>query len=193
MGLASSMGLGIALAKPERQVVVFDGDLDDYARWPKLQYAANDAQAIVITGNDKAFSGGADVKEFGTPNAARPRPAKRHLPRIYNVSFSEIGEAQRQAGRRCGGDEQVVAPRIEAALEDVGALSHQAKLWFAELLRDGVIADFDADSLPALWAAAMFSQSPRPTEIKRVLQVCTQVSAVGGHTKMFSQNFSRSR
>jgi sulfopyruvate decarboxylase subunit beta len=26
MGLASSMGLGIALAKPERQVVVFDGD-----------------------------------------------------------------------------------------------------------------------------------------------------------------------
>ena len=30
-----------------------------------------DAQAIVITGNDKAFSGGADVKEFGTPNAAR--------------------------------------------------------------------------------------------------------------------------
>src|SRR5881628_1854927 len=26
MGLASSMGLGIALSKPERQVVVFDGD-----------------------------------------------------------------------------------------------------------------------------------------------------------------------
>ncbi|NKE68812.1 3-hydroxyacyl-CoA dehydrogenase [Ramlibacter sp. RBP-2] len=30
-----------------------------------------DAKAIVITGDDKAFSGGADVKEFGTPNAAR--------------------------------------------------------------------------------------------------------------------------
>ena len=26
MGLASSMGLGIALVKPERQVIVFDGD-----------------------------------------------------------------------------------------------------------------------------------------------------------------------
>src|SRR5256885_387728 len=26
MGLASSMGLGIALARPERQVIVFDGD-----------------------------------------------------------------------------------------------------------------------------------------------------------------------
>ncbi len=38
--------------------------------------ADSDAQAIVITGNDKAFSGGADVKEFGTPNAARePRLA----------------------------------------------------------------------------------------------------------------------
>jgi len=28
---------------------------------------------------------------------------------------------------------------------------------------------------------------PRPTEIKRILQVCTQVSAVGGHTKMLCQ------
>jgi 3-hydroxyacyl-CoA dehydrogenase len=38
--------------------------------------ADQDAKAIVITGNDRAFSGGADVKEFGTPNAARePRLA----------------------------------------------------------------------------------------------------------------------
>src|SRR5262245_42675596 len=28
---------------------------------------------------------------------------------------------------------------------------------------------------------------PRPTEFKRILQVCTQVSAVGGHTKMLCQ------
>jgi 3-hydroxyacyl-CoA dehydrogenase len=28
-------------------------------------------QAIVVTGSERAFSGGADVKEFGTPNAAR--------------------------------------------------------------------------------------------------------------------------
>ena len=28
-------------------------------------------QAIVVTGTERAFSGGADVKEFGTPNAAR--------------------------------------------------------------------------------------------------------------------------
>ena len=27
MGLASSMGLGIALSKPDRQVIVFDGDV----------------------------------------------------------------------------------------------------------------------------------------------------------------------
>jgi 3-hydroxyacyl-CoA dehydrogenase len=33
--------------------------------------ADQDAKAIVITGNDRAFSGGADVKEFGTPNASR--------------------------------------------------------------------------------------------------------------------------
>jgi 3-hydroxyacyl-CoA dehydrogenase len=34
-----------------------------------------DVKAIVITGTDKAFSGGADVKEFGTPAAGQePRP-----------------------------------------------------------------------------------------------------------------------
>jgi 3-hydroxyacyl-CoA dehydrogenase len=33
--------------------------------------ADQDAKAVVITGNDRAFSGGADVKEFGTPNASR--------------------------------------------------------------------------------------------------------------------------
>ncbi|HKB54814.1 MAG TPA: 3-hydroxyacyl-CoA dehydrogenase NAD-binding domain-containing protein, partial [Ramlibacter sp.] len=38
--------------------------------------ADQDAKAIVITGNERAFSGGADVKEFGTPNALRePRLA----------------------------------------------------------------------------------------------------------------------
>jgi len=38
--------------------------------------ADQEAQAIVITGSDTAFSGGADVKEFGTPNASRePRLA----------------------------------------------------------------------------------------------------------------------
>src|SRR6478735_4771842 len=33
--------------------------------------ADRDAAAIVVTGTARAFSGGADVKEFGTPNAAR--------------------------------------------------------------------------------------------------------------------------
>ncbi|MEO7549180.1 MAG: enoyl-CoA hydratase-related protein, partial [Ramlibacter sp.] len=33
--------------------------------------ADSDVQAIVVTGTARAFSGGADVKEFGTPNAAR--------------------------------------------------------------------------------------------------------------------------
>ncbi|HET8734357.1 MAG TPA: 3-hydroxyacyl-CoA dehydrogenase NAD-binding domain-containing protein, partial [Anaeromyxobacteraceae bacterium] len=38
--------------------------------------ADGDAKAIVITGNERAFSGGADVKEFGTPNSLRePRLA----------------------------------------------------------------------------------------------------------------------
>jgi 3-hydroxyacyl-CoA dehydrogenase len=33
--------------------------------------ADNDVKAIVVTGSDRAFSGGADIKEFGTANATR--------------------------------------------------------------------------------------------------------------------------
>ena len=33
--------------------------------------ADNDVKAVVVTGTERAFSGGADIKEFGSPNAAR--------------------------------------------------------------------------------------------------------------------------
>src|SRR5512133_1082295 len=38
--------------------------------------ADNDVKAVVVTGSERAFSGGADIKEFGTANASRePRLA----------------------------------------------------------------------------------------------------------------------
>ena len=33
--------------------------------------ADNDVKAVVVTGSERAFSGGADIKEFGTANASR--------------------------------------------------------------------------------------------------------------------------
>ena len=51
-------GLGAALRQGLMQAI--DRALADGA-----------AKAIVVTGSERAFSGGADVKEFGTANASR--------------------------------------------------------------------------------------------------------------------------
>ena len=51
MGLASSMGLGIALARPEKQVVVFDGDgsiLMNLGGFTTLAQSANRPVALLL-------------------------------------------------------------------------------------------------------------------------------------------------
>lgn len=85
MGLASSMGLGIALARPERQVVVFDGDgsvlmnlggLTTLARYrPKnLVHVVFDNESLLSVGGfPTATSTGSDLaaiaKAAGVPRA----------------------------------------------------------------------------------------------------------------------------
>ena len=87
MGLASSMGLGIALARPEKQVVVFDGDgsilmnlggLTTLARYrpPNLIHVVFDNESLLSvggfptatsTGSDlTAIAAGAGVPRTGT-------------------------------------------------------------------------------------------------------------------------------
>jgi sulfopyruvate decarboxylase subunit beta len=73
MGLASSMGLGIALAKPERQVVVFDGDgsilmnlggLTTLARYrpPNMVHVVFDNESLLSVGGfPTATSTGSDI------------------------------------------------------------------------------------------------------------------------------------
>jgi sulfopyruvate decarboxylase subunit beta len=73
MGLASSMGLGIALARPERQVVVFDGDgsilmnlggLTTLARYrpPNLLHVVFDNESLLSVGGfPTATSTGSDI------------------------------------------------------------------------------------------------------------------------------------
>lgn len=83
MGLASSMGLGIALARPELQVVVFDGDgsvlmnmggLTTLARYrpPNLAHIIFDNESLVSVGGfPTATSTGSDLegiaRESGVP------------------------------------------------------------------------------------------------------------------------------
>ena len=89
MGLASSMGLGIALSRPDRQVVVFDGDgsvlmnlggLTTLARYrPKnLVHGVFDNQSLLSVGGfPTATSTGSDLaataKAAGVPRTATVR------------------------------------------------------------------------------------------------------------------------
>jgi sulfopyruvate decarboxylase subunit beta len=87
MGLASSMGLGIALAQPERQVVVFDGDgsilmnlggLTTLARYrpANLVHVIFDNESLLSVGGfPTATATGSDLagiaKAAGVPRTAR--------------------------------------------------------------------------------------------------------------------------
>jgi sulfopyruvate decarboxylase subunit beta len=89
MGLASSMGLGIALAQPERRVVVFDGDgsllmnlggLTTLARYrPKnLVHVVFDNESLLSVGGfPTATSTGSDLagiaREAGVPRTSTVR------------------------------------------------------------------------------------------------------------------------
>lgn len=89
MGLASSMGLGIALARPDRQVVVFDGDgsilmnlggLTTLARYrpPNLLHVVFDNESLLSVGGfPTATSTGSDIAGIaaaaGVPRTATVR------------------------------------------------------------------------------------------------------------------------
>jgi sulfopyruvate decarboxylase subunit beta len=89
MGLASSMGLGIALARPERQVVVFDGDgsvlmnlggLTTLARYrpSNLVHVVFDNESLLSVGGfPTATSTGSDIAGIaaaaGVPRTATVR------------------------------------------------------------------------------------------------------------------------
>lgn len=87
MGLASSMGLGIALSLPERQITVLDGDasllmnlgaLSTLARYapPNLTHIVFDNESLLSVGGfPSATAAGADLagiaRESGIPNVTK--------------------------------------------------------------------------------------------------------------------------
>jgi sulfopyruvate decarboxylase subunit beta len=116
MGLASSMGLGIALAQPERKVVVIDGDgsvlmnlggLTTMARYgpPNLTHIVFDnASLLSVGGFPTATSTGSDLAAIargaGIPNA------------MQTIDLGEFTPAVRRA---IGSDElSCVVAKVEA-------------------------------------------------------------------------------
>lgn len=100
MGLASSVGLGIALAQPERQVVVFDGDgsllmnlggLTTLARYrpPNLLHVVFDNESLLSVGGfPTATSTGSDLAGIAAA-AGVPRTATVHSVDEFVVALDE--------------------------------------------------------------------------------------------------------
>jgi sulfopyruvate decarboxylase subunit beta len=98
MGLASSMGLGIALAQPDRQVIVLDGDgsvlmnlggLTTLARYrPKnLVHVVFDNESLLSVGGfPTATSTGSDLAAIAKA-AGVPRTATVHTVEAFSEAF----------------------------------------------------------------------------------------------------------
>src|SRR5213593_1607415 len=99
MGLASSMGLGIALSKPDRQVIVFDGDgsllmnlggLTTLARYrPKnLTHVVFDNESLLSVGGfPTATSTGSDLAAIAA-GAGVPRTATVRTLEEFRAAFA---------------------------------------------------------------------------------------------------------
>ena len=116
MGLASSMGLGIALARPERQVVVFDGDgsvlmnlggLTTLARYrPRnLVHVVFDNESLLSVGGfPTATSTGTDLAGIAAA-AGVPRTATVRTLEAFTQAFDEALAA---------GDLTTIVAKVEA-------------------------------------------------------------------------------
>jgi len=105
MGLASSMGLGIALTRPERQVVVFDGDgsvlmnlggLTTLARYrPRnMVHVVFDNESLLSVGGfPTATSTGTDLAAIAAA-AGVPRTATVRAVDEFSRAFAEAIAAQ---------------------------------------------------------------------------------------------------
>jgi sulfopyruvate decarboxylase subunit beta len=104
MGLASSMGLGIALARPERRVVVFDGDgsilmnlggLTTLARYrPKnlLHVVFDNESLLSVGGFPTATSTGSDIAAIAAA-AGIPRTGTVRTLDEFTASFGDALKA----------------------------------------------------------------------------------------------------
>jgi sulfopyruvate decarboxylase subunit beta len=141
MGLASSVGLGIALARPELEVVVFDGDgsllmnlggLTTLARYrPRnLVHVVFDNESLLSVGGfPTATSTGSDLaaiaKAAGVPNTTTVRDLDG-----FRAAF---------AGARTAGDLSTIVAKVEAVgppayVTDLSLLENRYQ--FARHLKD---------------------------------------------------------
>jgi sulfopyruvate decarboxylase subunit beta len=141
MGLASSMGLGIALTRPERQVVVFDGDgsvlmnlggLTTLARYrPRnLVHVVFDNESLLSVGGfPTATSTGSDIAAIAAA-AGVPRTATVTTLEAFEDAFTQALAAR---------DLTTIVAKVDAVgpakfVTDLGLLEN--RFAFARALRE---------------------------------------------------------
>jgi len=146
MGLASSMGLGIALSKPDRQVIVFDGDgsvlmnlggLTTLARYrPKnLVHVVFDNESLLSVGGfPTATSTGSDLAAIAKA-AGVPRTTTVASVDAFTSAF---------AAARAAGELSCIVAKVEAVgpaafVTDLGLLENRFQ--FQRYLKHGVDPD----------------------------------------------------
>ncbi|HEX7136951.1 MAG TPA: thiamine pyrophosphate-dependent enzyme [Vicinamibacterales bacterium] len=146
MGLASSMGLGIALSKPDRQVIVFDGDgsvlmnlggLTTLARYrPKnLVHVVFDNESLLSVGGfPTATSTGSDLAAIAK-GAGVPRTATVTTVDAFTRAFDDAVSA---------GELSCLVAKVDAVgpaafVTDLGLLENRFQ--FQRYLRHGVDSD----------------------------------------------------
>ena len=142
MGLASSLGLGIALTRPDRQVVVFDGDgsvlmnlggLTTLARYrPRnLVHVVFDNESLLSVGGfPTATSTGSDIAAIAAA-AGVPRTATVTTLEAFEAAFSQALDAR---------DLTTIVAKVEAVgpakfVTDLGLLENRFS--FARALKEG--------------------------------------------------------
>ncbi|CAA9373536.1 MAG: Sulfopyruvate decarboxylase - beta subunit [uncultured Chloroflexia bacterium] len=103
MGLASSMGLGIALARPELKVVIFDGDgsvlmnlggLTTLARYcpPNLVHVVFDNESLLSVGGfPTATATGSDISGMAAAAGIARTSTVRTLPEFVEAFDAALG------------------------------------------------------------------------------------------------------
>jgi sulfopyruvate decarboxylase subunit beta len=146
MGLASSMGLGIALSQPDRQVIVFDGDgsvlmnlggLTTLARYrPRnLVHVVFDNESLLSVGGfPTATSTGSDLAAIAK-GAGVPRTATVTTVEAFTRAFDDAVSA---------GELSCLVAKVDAVgpaafVTDLGLLENRFQ--FQRYLRHGVDSD----------------------------------------------------
>jgi thiamine pyrophosphate-dependent acetolactate synthase large subunit-like protein len=99
MGLASSIGLGVALARPDRQVVIYDGDgnllmnlgsaaMISHTKATNLIHVVFDNGAYASTGNQPAISRSVPLEKIAEA-AGYARSVRAQSPEALAAAFSE--------------------------------------------------------------------------------------------------------